>query len=71
MTLSSGGVTRPGQVVQIRGEGMPIYGRAGARGDLWVTYTVDFPAALSEAQRAAVRGAFGGAAKAGGGQQEL
>jgi hypothetical protein len=37
----------PGQRVQIPGEGMPIYGNEIKHGDLFVTYTVQFPASLT------------------------
>jgi DnaJ family protein B protein 11 len=55
VTLASAGVVRPGDVQTLRGEGMPVYGRDRRFGDLHVTYTVEFPAALSEAQKEAVR----------------
>lgn len=59
VTLTADGVTRPGSVHKVPGEGMPVFDSA-AKGDLYVTYTVDFPAALSEEQKAAVRSLFGG-----------
>lgn len=52
--LAAGGVTRPGQVVLIKGEGMPVYDSTH-RGDLYVRYSIAFPKALSEEQKAAVR----------------
>ena len=83
--LSAKGVTRPGDVVTLPGEGMPRAparedddegdeeeeengsGRSnkkkqpakkGARGDLHVTFTVDFPASLTEKQKSVVREHF-------------
>ncbi len=43
-------VTKPGDVVRIVGEGMPIYERVGSKGDLYVKYTVAFPKEVSEKQ---------------------
>lgn len=60
--LASSGVVRPGDMHTIKGEGMPVFGRDGRFGDLYVTYTVDFPAALSEAQKATARELLGAAA---------
>lgn len=71
--LASSGVTRPGETVTIRGEGMPRPGRVKARtdsdkpppppspsthGDLHVTYTVSFPRTLTDKQKAVVREHF-------------
>ncbi|KAG2486928.1 hypothetical protein HYH03_014427 [Edaphochlamys debaryana] len=55
VTLASGGVTRPGDWHQIKGEGMPILGQEPKRGDLWVQYTISFPPALNEAQKETIR----------------
>lgn len=46
MTLSSGGITKPGDWHFIKGEGMPVY-QSTAHGDLWVQYTVAFPDQVS------------------------
>lgn len=61
--LGTKGVTRPGEVRKIKGEGMPIYDTT-KKGDLFVTFTVDFPPSLTDAQKEVVRSTFG---KAGGG----
>ncbi len=45
------GVTRPGQVERIAGEGMPQHNYASQHGDLVIEFVVDFPAALTEEQR--------------------
>lgn len=69
VTLANEGVTRPGSVQKVVGEGMPVFD-AGRKGDLYVTYTVDFPASLTEEQKKSVRALFpssaGDAAGAGG-----
>lgn len=64
VTLATDGVTRPGSVQKIAGEGMPIFD-SSKKGDLYVTYTVDFPASLTAEQKATVRTLFGGAATEG------
>ena len=70
--LKSEGVTRPGQVRVIKGEGMPVYESvrntlhrgSGAfntqrhKGDLYVTYSVAFPRQLAEEQKRVVRETF-------------
>lgn len=58
VTLSNDGVTIPGQVQRIRGEGMPLYDNPSKFGDLFVTYTIKFPESLSDAQKATVRQLF-------------
>lgn len=56
--LSSEVVTRPGDVRSIDGEGMPIFD-SNKKGNLWVTYSIDFPASLTEQQKETVRQLFG------------
>lgn len=80
--ISTKGVTRPGDVLTLAGEGMPRAparesgdgdddeeqqhrkgngkpaNKKGARGDLHVTFTVDFPASLTEKQKSVVREHF-------------
>jgi DnaJ family protein B protein 11 len=63
VTLANAGVTRPGSVQKVAGEGMPIFD-SSKKGDLYVTYTVEFPASLTEEQKVAVRSLF---ASSGGG----
>ncbi|GAA6037122.1 hypothetical protein JCM8097_008746 [Rhodosporidiobolus ruineniae] len=58
IVLSRTGVTQPGFVEVVHGEGMPIYHLSG-HGDLFVEYQVVLPPALSEAQTAALEKAFG------------
>lgn len=47
-------VTPHGQMDKVRGAGMPIHGRMGEYGDLLVTYSVIFPATLTQQQREAI-----------------
>jgi DnaJ-class molecular chaperone len=58
VVLSASGVTIPGQVKKMKGEGMPLFDHPNKRGDLYVTYTVRFPKSLSETQKALVREHF-------------
>ncbi len=59
--LARAGVTRPGEVVRVAGEGMPVFEGAGRRGDLHVRYTVAFPRELREKDKKAVREMFAAA----------
>ena len=43
VTIKRTGVTRPGQAIRIKGEGMPKHGTPSEFGDLTITFTVDFP----------------------------
>ena len=43
------GVTKPGQVLRIKGEGMPKHGTPSEFGDLLITFTVDFPKSVEGA----------------------
>lgn len=54
---TAGGVTRPGQVQVIKGQGMPVY-ESRHVGDLYVTYSVAFPVSLTEKQKTIVRETF-------------
>ena len=56
--LTATGVTRPGAVVRLPGQGMPRHGAAARFGDMYVTYSVQMPASLSEEQKATVRELF-------------
>jgi DnaJ-class molecular chaperone len=51
------GVTRPGQVKRIAGEGMPVMDRP-THGDLIVKFTVAFPTNISAEQAVALRELF-------------
>jgi DnaJ family protein B protein 11 len=56
--LQSSGVTRPGQVDKIEGEGMPRFERSG-KGDLYVKYMIAFPKNVSEAEKQQLNLMFG------------
>jgi len=43
VTIKRTGVTKPGQVIKIKGEGMPKHGTPSEFGDLSITFTVEFP----------------------------
>lgn len=43
--------TQPGQVFRLRGQGMPLLGRPGERGDLYATVDVQLPRSLSPEMR--------------------
>ncbi|GAA5845676.1 hypothetical protein JCM9279_006071 [Rhodotorula babjevae] len=58
VVLSRTGVTQPGFVDVIHGEGMPIYHLSG-HGDLYVEYQVVLPPTLTTQQREALEQAFG------------
>lgn len=44
--------TQPGQVFRLRGQGMPVVGRGGARGDLYATADVHLPKRATAEERA-------------------
>eukprot|EP00897_Mesotaenium_endlicherianum_P006208 jgi/Mesen1/5615/ME000282S04760 len=56
--IGTKGVTKPGEVRKIKNEGMPVY-ESSKKGDLFVTFTVEFPATLSEEQKQVIRTHFG------------
>lgn len=49
-----GRVTKPAEVLTLKGEGMPVHNFPSEFGDLKVTITVDFPPTLTEEQAAAL-----------------
>jgi len=55
VAVSHRGMTPPGTVRKVFGEGMPIHHVPSDRGDLYVKYEVDFPTSLSEEQRQVIR----------------
>ena len=59
--LRRDGVTTPGSVARVRGEGMPVHNAHKKHGDLIVTYHVDFPKKLDEKTREQVKRLFEGA----------
>eukprot|EP00742_Colponemidia_sp_Colp-10_P008233 GILJ01008903.1.p1 GENE.GILJ01008903.1~~GILJ01008903.1.p1 ORF type:complete len:375 (-),score=32.82 GILJ01008903.1:536-1660(-) len=50
VTIAKKTITRPGEVLRIRGEGMPVYLHGSRYGDLVVTFEVDFPRSLEQIQ---------------------
>ncbi|KAF5326667.1 hypothetical protein D9619_004250 [Psilocybe cf. subviscida] len=58
--LKRSGVTQPGFVQMIRGEGMPSFGRSGTKGDLFIEYSVVLPVDLSPELRRKLVDAFQG-----------
>lgn len=60
VTIASppGGVTRPGEVLTLKGEGMPRHNFASEFGDLKVTVSVEFPKQLTEQQARAFADQF-------------
>ena len=50
--LTLKGITKPGDVMQISGEGMPKYHNSAKRGNLFVNFVVDFPHTLTAEQKA-------------------
>ena len=49
VSVKRSGVTKPGQVLRIKGEGMPKHGTPSEFGDLLITFTVDFPKSVEGA----------------------
>jgi len=56
--LALGTVVTPGSMRTLPGEGMPISKQPGKRGDLVVTFDVQFPRAIPEDKKAALRAAL-------------
>jgi len=59
VVLSSEGITRPGQIVKIPNEGMPLPNNAHKSGDLFVTFAIAFPESLDAKQRDEIRHTLG------------
>ncbi|KAA0157434.1 hypothetical protein FNF27_00682 [Cafeteria roenbergensis] len=58
VVVETSAVTRPGQVIKMDGEGMPVHNVPSQSGDLYVTITVAFPRELTQAQHTAVASIF-------------
>lgn len=52
------GITKPGEVLKIEGEGMPVHNFPSQKGDLYITVTVEMPKSLSEEQKTAIANIF-------------
>ena len=55
VTLAASHITIPGHMQTLKGEGMPLLDQAGKRGDMHVTYTVQFPKQLNEPQEKCIK----------------
>ena len=44
-------ITKPGELEKISGEGMPLYDYPSDKGDLLITYQVEFPKTLTAEQK--------------------
>jgi len=56
VTIRRTAVTKPGQVIRIKGEGMPKHGTPSEFGDLSITFTVEFPASIDPSLQAGLEG---------------
>ena len=52
------GITKPGEVLKIEGEGMPVHKFPSQKGDLYITITVVMPKSLNEKQKEAITTLF-------------
>mmetsp|Transcript_30369 Transcript_30369/g.61230 ORF Transcript_30369/g.61230 Transcript_30369/m.61230 type:complete len:377 (+) Transcript_30369:272-1402(+) len=59
-TINVDGVTECDHVMRVSGKGMPRRGGRGGYGDLFITFEVDFPDALTKEQRKQIRNILGG-----------
>ena len=59
--LAHAGITIPGQVETIAGQGMPVHNSHKTFGNLIVTYQVKFPKHLDDGQKLHVKQLFEGA----------
>ncbi len=50
VTIKKEEVTQPGEIMRIKGEGMPVHEASGEFGDLFVKFNVVFPKDLTEKQ---------------------
>jgi DnaJ-class molecular chaperone len=57
IAFSVQGVTKPGEIRRIVGEGMPAF-ESNKKGDLFVTFTVAFPSSLTDTQKKVIRDNF-------------
>jgi len=56
-------VTTPGQTILIKGEGMPHHNYPSDRGNLYITFSIDFPAKITQSQAADLQRILGGSAQ--------
>jgi len=55
VTLKAAGITIPGEMQTLKGEGMPLLDQARKQGDMHVTYTIAFPKQLNESQKKCIK----------------
>ncbi|KAJ3287057.1 DnaJ- protein scj1 [Rhizoclosmatium sp. JEL0117] len=58
VTITRDGVTQPGFVQVVKGQGMPTHMYPSERGDLYVQYSVSLPASLTAEQKKLIEKAF-------------
>jgi DnaJ-related protein SCJ1 len=51
VTVSREEVTKPGQTISISSEGMPHHGFSTQKGDLYITFIIQFPSTITEEQK--------------------
>ena len=54
-----GEIIRPGQVKCVVGEGMPVHGQPSLKGNLYISFEVEYPESISPQQQATIRSALG------------
>ena len=52
------GITKPGEVLKVEGEGMPVHKFPSQKGDLYITITVVMPKSLTEKQKSVISTLF-------------
>jgi len=55
VTLERSDITKPGFVMKVKGEGMPIKEQSSDFGDLYVKFVVDFPDSLTDSQKESIK----------------
>eukprot|EP00162_Nutomonas_longa_P011572 comp20621_c0_seq1/m.42034 comp20621_c0_seq1/g.42034 ORF comp20621_c0_seq1/g.42034 comp20621_c0_seq1/m.42034 type:complete len:360 (-) comp20621_c0_seq1:42-1121(-) len=55
VVIDSKNVVKPGEIMRIKGEGMPVHNVPSNKGDLLVQFTVRFPLNLSEKQKEQIK----------------
>ena len=54
-----GEIIRPGQVKCIIGEGLPVHGQPSLKGNLYISFEVEYPESFTSQQQAAIRSVLG------------
>eukprot|EP00002_Diphylleia_rotans_P031247 TRINITY_DN6483_c0_g1_i1.p1 TRINITY_DN6483_c0_g1~~TRINITY_DN6483_c0_g1_i1.p1 ORF type:complete len:376 (+),score=95.25 TRINITY_DN6483_c0_g1_i1:44-1171(+) len=57
--IETASIIKPGEVMILRGEGMPIYGNSGSFGDLYIDFETIFPDNLTPSQKEQLRHILG------------